>query len=161
MIFRIKHFVRTGKTCLLNSVLVELSYLDNALKHIRLLFRVRLMKHTLVSRTRCTRLTCINSRNDKDFVVNLFLNFRKSVNIIKYRFRLVRRTRADNQYKLVALTLENLFYFFISCLFFNNCFFGKRILCLNILWYRQLSDEFCIFHIVHIFHLSKFVIIIY
>lgn len=118
MIFRVEHFVCAGKTCLLDSVLVELSNLDDTLEHIGFLFRVRLMKHTLVALACCARLACVNSRNDENFVLNFFLNLGKSVDIFKNRLRLVGRARTDDKNELVAFTLKDLFDFLISDFFF-------------------------------------------
>ena len=149
VVLRIKHFVGTGKTCLLDSILMEITHLDNALKHIGLFLGIRLMKHSFIACSRGSRLSGINSGDNKNFILHLLLNLGKAVNIIKNRIRTVCRTRSDNKRKLIAFTGEYFFYFFISDFFFCDCFGRKRVLLLNLLWNRKFSVEVCINHIIH------------
>ena len=151
MIFGIKHFISAGKTGLLNCIFVERAHLDNALKHIRLFVRVGLMEHSFVAGTGCSRLACVNSRDDQNFIVNLFLHIRKAVNVVKNRIGSVSRARTDNKQKLVALAGKNLFDFLISCLFYFCSLGRKGILFFYLLRHGKFSFEFGVYHIIHSF----------
>ena len=72
-VFRIEHFIGCGEACLGKYTHVHLANRDEPLVHIRFLFRVRLMKHSLVALAGGTRLVGVNTRNDNEAVRGLLL----------------------------------------------------------------------------------------
>ena len=74
VVFRVEHFVRTGKSRLLDSLCMKASYLDKSLKHILFLCRVGLMYHALVAFSCCTGLVRVYSGNYQYLILYLLLN---------------------------------------------------------------------------------------
>ena len=78
MVFRIQHFIRTGKSGLICCALVEPANGKDAFEHISGLIGIRLMEHSLVSGPYCARFIGIDSRNDDDLIRYFVLNRAKS-----------------------------------------------------------------------------------
>ena len=55
---------------------------DDSCQRIRLLFRIRLVHDPLIALACGARLICINARNNKDLVLDLFLYRRKAADIV-------------------------------------------------------------------------------
>ena len=108
MILRIKHLVCTGEACLLSSPQMKLPDSDDTAQHVLLFLRIRLVQHALVAEAHRTRFVCVDSRHDKYLVLHLILNISQTSDILHYRILIVRRTRSDDQQKLVRLARKNI-----------------------------------------------------
>ena len=108
VILRIKHLFRAGKSCLTDHTCMHLTDRDDTGKHIFLAFRIRLVKHPLITETGCTRLVGIDSWDDEDLVLDLLVNPGQPVHIIQYRILIVRRTRSYDKQKLITLSAEDI-----------------------------------------------------
>ena len=76
----------------------------HTLDEIRLILRIRLMQHALISGTICTWFIRIDSWNYKDLILDLLCNGCQPAQIIKHGILIIRRTRTDNCDKLIGLT---------------------------------------------------------
>ena len=124
MIFRVEHFVGTGEACLLDSSDMSLSYGNNALEHILVHIRVRLMEKSFVSLACGTRLIGVDSRNDKYLVNYLLLHLSQPQYIVDNRVLVICRARSDYKKKskktlseeLLDYLKENINYLYNDCL---------------------------------------------
>lgn len=98
---------------------MKLSDCLNSCNHIRSLLRVGLVKHTLVTITRCSGLIGIYSWNYDYFIFNFFLHFGKTCNIVNNCIFIIGRAWPDNCKKFIRFARKNLTNLFI-CLFFNS-----------------------------------------
>ena len=125
-------------------------------------FRVWLMEHSFISISRCPGFVCIDPWDDKDFILNLFVNFCKTRNIVAYSVFITGGTRSYHKNKFVCFSRNNVLKFRITFVF-NSCeMAGKRhdipdfIGCWNILFVyetHKISAPFleffdCIFSLV-------------
>ena len=78
VVLRVKHLICTGEATFADSTHVHLADRDQSGKKVRFFLRIRLMDHSLVSFTGRTWFVCVNTRDDKDFILDFFLNFAKS-----------------------------------------------------------------------------------
>ena len=77
MVLRVKHFISTGEACFLHRSHMELTDCDYALEHIRALLWVWLMEHSLVAVTCCSWLVCVDTGDNYNLILYLFLNASK------------------------------------------------------------------------------------
>ena len=94
---------------------MELTDRNKSLIHIRLLLRIRLMKHSLVAAAGGTRFIRVYTRDDHKFILYLLIDLRKTAHILAYSVLAVRGTRSDNYKELFALSCDDICDFFISC----------------------------------------------
>ena len=73
-VLRIELFIGGGEACLGKYAHVHLADSDESLVHIRFFLRVRLMKHSFVSLAGGTRLVGVDTRDDDETVLGLFLH---------------------------------------------------------------------------------------
>ena len=114
---------------------------NDALVHIRLCFRVRLMQHTFVTLTGGAGLVGIDSRNDNDFVRDLIRNFAQSGDILQNRLAMVSRAWADYKDKFIRLPIEHRFDVGISLGFYLCHTLGQGKLGFYILGNGKFSVE--------------------
>ena len=74
MIFRIQHFICTSQASHFYCLGVHLPNGNDTLQHIFFLFRVWLMHHALIAFSGGSRLVGVNSRNQNQLVLDLFLH---------------------------------------------------------------------------------------
>ena len=77
VVLRVKHLISACKTALADSTHMHFTDSDQTCKKVWFFLRIRLMDHSLVSFTCCTRFVCVNTRDDENFVLDLFLYFAK------------------------------------------------------------------------------------
>ena len=85
VIFRVKKLVGTGQAGFTDRTGMQITDLDQTLKHIRSLIRIGLVHQTFVTGAGGTRFVCIDTRDNKKLVLDLLLHFGETVGIIKYR----------------------------------------------------------------------------
>ena len=78
VVLRVKHLICTGKTTFADGTYVHLTDCNQSGKKVRFLLRIRLMDHSFVSFSGCTWFVCVNTRDNEDFILDLFLYFAKS-----------------------------------------------------------------------------------
>ena len=117
VIFRVQHFVSGCKSIILDHAHMELTDCNKSLIHIRLLLRIRLMKHSLVAAAGGTRFVRVYTRYDHKLILYLLINLRKTAHILTYSVLAVRGTWSDNYKELFALSCDDIRNFFISCHF--------------------------------------------
>ncbi len=86
---------------------MHLSHGNQALHKVRCFFRVRLVNDSFVTLAGSSWFVCINSWNNQNFFLLLFLHFCKAGNIFTDRIFMVSRTWPDNQQKFVRFTCNN------------------------------------------------------
>ena len=96
---------------------MKLTDCNKSLIHIRLLLRIRLMKHSLVAAAGGTRFVRVYTRYDHKFILYLLIDLCKAAHILAYSVLAVRGTRSDNYEELFALSCNDIRNFFISCRF--------------------------------------------
>ena len=74
IVLRIEHLICACHSACLDSMDVHLTDCDKSGKKVRLFFGIRLMNHTLIALSCCSRFVCINTRNDQNLVGYFFLN---------------------------------------------------------------------------------------
>ena len=100
----IQHLIGCSQSCLTDCLDVHLTDCLYALDEIRLILRIWLMQHTLVSRTVCTRFIRIDSWNYKNLIFDLLSNGCQPAQIIKHGILIIRRARTDDCDKLIGFT---------------------------------------------------------
>ena len=145
-IFRIKHFIRAGKTGFLKRAHMQFPNSYDTLENIGFFVWIRLMEHTLVTVSGRSGLIRINARNDKNFILYLFLNLYKSGNIVEYTVLIVRGARSDYKHQFVRFSAQYILGFNISR-FYKLCHFSiQRIHLLDFHWNGKLSFKHHIHH---------------
>ena len=122
VILRIKHLISNWHTIGFKCMHMHLSDRNDSLKKIRCFLRIRLMEHSFITFTGCTRFIRINTRDNDYLVFNLFLDFCQTFDIFTYRFFIICRTRSDNGKKLVRFSGNNINKLLIQrTFFFSKC----------------------------------------
>ena len=116
------------------------------------------MKQTLVAVACCSRLACINSRDDDYLIGNLILHGAQAADIIKHGILSVRRAGSYHEDKFITLTRKNGFYrLVILCLFCRQLGRNRKLL-LYLLRYRQFSQKLHIHnHVPLLFEFFQFI----
>ena len=89
-------------------------------------FRIRLMEHTLISVTGRSWLVSIYSGDNKDFILDLFVDFGKTGYIVTYGVLVACRTGADHNDKFIDLSGNDVLEFGVSFSLHSNKMTGKR-----------------------------------
>ena len=100
------------------------------------------MEHTLVAVARGTGLTGIDTGNDEDLILNLFLNLSESGNVVKNAVFVVRGAGTDDESELVGFACKDFFDFNVSCFLDRGQFVRDRVHCFDLLRNREFTDEF-------------------
>ena len=133
MVFRIQHFVCTGKAGFADGTDMKVADRDQTLQHIRFFCGVRLMEHTFVPIAGRSRLVGVNAGDDVNFIGYFVLYGSQARNIVDDTVVMIGRTRTDNQNESVVSALKNRFDFFIA-LCFDCCeLICQRVLSLDVL----------------------------
>ena len=106
-IWRIKHLVSDGKTCFSNNTWLKVANRLNPSKKVYITLCIWLVDKPLITISISTWFSCINTHNNKDFVLHFFLKFGQTVSIVKNGFFIIRWTWTNNQEKTFVLTLDN------------------------------------------------------
>ena len=114
VILRVQHLLRTGKTGFFDHPCVQLPDSDNPGLHVLSFFRIRLMDHSFISFSDRSGFIGIDTRNNENPVLYLFLHPRQTVHILQYRILVIRGTRTNKKKKLIAFSGKNIFYFPVS-----------------------------------------------
>ena len=86
--------------------------------HAGTFFRIRLMKHTLIPVASGSGLVGVDAGNQDQLILGILLKFYQTACIIQNGIFIVSRAGTDNNKKLVTLSADCFFYFFIG-----NCSF--------------------------------------
>ena len=121
---------------------MELTDGDDTLDKVRLIVGVGLVEHTLVAVARGTGLTGVDTGNDHDLVLNLFLNVSESGNVVENAILVVCGAGSDDEKELVGFTAEDLLDFDISRFLDRGELVSNGVHFLNFLRNRQFADEF-------------------
>ena len=109
VIFGIEHLVRTGETGFVQRAHMKLANCDNAPQQVAFSAWVGLVEHTLVAVTRCSRLVGVDTRNNKNLVLDLLLQRSKAGNIVHHAVFIVCGTGADDKNKAFVPALKDCF----------------------------------------------------
>ena len=123
----------------------------DALVHIRLCVRVRLVKHTFVALAGGTGLVGINTGNDHDLVADLFRQPAQAGDVFQYRLAVVSRAGADDQNKLVRLSFKHSLDLCVPCVLDHRHALSQRKFLLHLQRNRKLTVEIHV-HIHDPFH---------
>ena len=86
---------------------MELTDSDDALVHIRLGIRIRLMQHTFIAFACGSWLIGIDSGNQDDLIRNLFFNSVQSGDILQNGLTVISRTRANYQNEFIRASIKD------------------------------------------------------
>ena len=103
-VFGIEHFVCSGQSGFFYGTDVHLTHGNQSGEKVRFLFRVRLMDNALVALAGSSGLVGVNSGNQNQLVLYLFVYSGKPVDIIAYGIFVVRGAGSDNNQKFIALS---------------------------------------------------------
>ena len=137
----IKHLISRRHMECFQSVDVEFSHGTETCGHIRSFLRVRLVDHSLVSGAVCSRFICIDPWDHQELVGNLFLNAGQASQIVHHRCFVVGRAGTNDYDEFFRFPGEDLFDFFISCLFYLPCLSAQRKFLLEFLRRRHFIDS--------------------
>ena len=86
VIFRVKHFIGTRHTRLLYDSDMRLTDRMKTFEHVLFFFRIRLACHSFISFSGRSWFIGINTRNDKNFICDLFLDFCQAQGVVNNSF---------------------------------------------------------------------------
>ena len=109
IILGIQHLIGTGEAGLLHHPHMQLPDGDEALEHIRLMLRVRLVQHTLVALAGGAGLIGIAAGDDENFILHLLLHPAQPLHIVQHTVRMVGRAGTDDQQQALVLAGEDIF----------------------------------------------------
>ena len=120
VVLRIKHLIGAGKTCLGDRSHVKVSCCQDTFEKVRSLIRIRLVEHALIAFTRRSRLIRVDTRNDDDLVLYLFLQRTKAGDIVDNGIFIIRGAWSDDEHEFIRETFNDSLYFSLcidDCLF--------------------------------------------
>ena len=97
IILGIEHLVGTGEAGLLHHTHMQFPDGNQALEHIRLILRVRLMQHPFVALAGGTGLVGIAAGDNKNLILHLLLHPAQPLHIVQHAVRMVGRAGANDQ----------------------------------------------------------------
>lgn len=95
--FRIEDFFGAGKARFADDAGIHFTDGDDAAQHVFLAFRVRLMEHALIADADGTGFAGVDARDDKDFILDLFLDLDQAMNIVEDSRFIVSRAGPDDE----------------------------------------------------------------
>ena len=104
---------------------MEVSYSNDTAFKVGHFGWIGLVEHTLVAVARSSGLTCIDSGDNDDLVLDLVLNSAQTVDIIENAVLVVSRAGTDDKQELIGFTAENLLYFSVTVVL-DFCKIGSK-----------------------------------
>ena len=134
---RVEHLVGGGEPGLLGHADVELADGDDALVEVGLLLRIRLVHHALVAVAGGAGLVGVDSGDEDEPVLHLFLYLCQTVHIITDRVLAVRGAGPHDHQELVAVSRKYVADLLVSLCFQCRQLRGQRELLLDLVRGRQ------------------------